>query len=35
MEACFLFGSHASFYVDNGMGRYITSKEAKEKGVVN
>ena len=30
MEACFLFGSHASFYVDNGMGRYITSEEAKE-----
>ncbi len=30
MEACFLFGSHASFYVDNGMGRYITKEEAKE-----
>ena len=30
MEACFLFGSHASFYVDNGMGRFITSEEAKE-----
>lgn len=30
MEACFLFGSHASFYVDNGMGRYITREEAKE-----
>lgn len=30
MEACFLFGSHASFYVDNGMGRYITAEEAKE-----
>jgi len=30
MEACFLFGSHASFYVDNGMGRYITCGEAKE-----
>jgi NAD-dependent dihydropyrimidine dehydrogenase PreA subunit len=29
MEACFLFGSHASFYVDNGMGRYITVEEAK------
>lgn len=29
MEACFLFGSHASFYVDNGMGRYITKEEAK------
>jgi electron transport complex protein RnfB len=30
MEACFLFGSHASFYVDNGMGRFITSEEAKD-----
>jgi len=30
MEACFLFGSHASFYVDNGMGRYVTKEEAKE-----
>ena len=30
MEACFLFGSHASFYVDNGMGRFITPEEAKE-----
>jgi Fe-S-cluster-containing hydrogenase component 2 len=29
MEACFLFGSHASFYVDNGMGRYVTKDEAK------
>jgi len=30
MEACFLFGSHASFYVDNGLGRFITAEEAKE-----
>ncbi|MBU2027560.1 MAG: 4Fe-4S binding protein [Proteobacteria bacterium] len=30
MEACFLFGSYAGFYVDNGLGRYITSEEAKE-----
>jgi len=30
IEACFLFGSHASFYVDNGMGRFITPDEAKE-----
>ena len=30
MEVCFSFGSHASFYVDNGMGRFITSDEAKE-----
>jgi Na+-translocating ferredoxin:NAD+ oxidoreductase subunit B len=30
MEACFIFGSHASYYVDNGMGRYISKEEAKE-----
>jgi ferredoxin len=30
MEACLIFGSHASYYVDNGMGRYITKDEAKE-----
>jgi len=30
MEACFLFGSHADYYVDNGMGRFITKEEAKE-----
>ncbi len=30
MEACFLFGSHASYYVDNHMGRYIDREEAKE-----
>jgi ferredoxin len=30
MEACFVFGSHAAYYVDNGMGRYITTEEAKE-----
>ncbi len=29
LEACFLFGSHASYYVDNGMGRYIDKEEAK------
>ncbi|MFP4225702.1 MAG: 4Fe-4S binding protein [Desulfobacterales bacterium] len=29
LEACFLFGSHASYYVDNGMGRYIDKDEAK------
>lgn len=28
-EACLLFGSHADYYVDNGMGRYITVDEAK------
>ena len=30
LEACFLFGSHASYYVDNNMGRYIDKEEAKE-----
>ncbi|MFZ2634281.1 MAG: 4Fe-4S binding protein [Desulfosalsimonadaceae bacterium] len=30
IEACFLFGSHASYYVDNHMGRYIDKEEAKE-----
>lgn len=29
MEACFLFGSHGAYYVDNGMGRYIEKAEAK------
>lgn len=28
MEVCLLFGSHAAFYVDNGMARYITQDEA-------
>ena len=30
MENCFSFGSHADYYVENGMGRYITIGEAKE-----
>ncbi|MGD8521054.1 MAG: 4Fe-4S binding protein [Desulfobacterales bacterium] len=30
MENCFSFGSHADFYVENGMGRYIYVDEAKE-----
>ena len=30
LEACFSFGSHAHFYVENHMGRYITKEEAKE-----
>lgn len=29
LEACFLFGSHGAYYVDNGMGRYIDKDEAK------
>jgi len=28
-ENCFSFGSHAEYYVENGMGRYITMDEAK------
>jgi NAD-dependent dihydropyrimidine dehydrogenase PreA subunit len=27
-EVCFQFGSHAAFYVDKGMGRYIGTEEA-------
>lgn len=30
VEACFVFGSHAHYYVENGMARYIDSGEAKE-----
>ncbi len=30
MEACLQFGSHAHFYVEKGMGRYITQEEALE-----
>jgi Na+-translocating ferredoxin:NAD+ oxidoreductase subunit B len=30
MEACFIFGSHADYYVDNGMGRYIDKEEARQ-----
>ena len=29
IENCFSFGSHADYYVENGMGRYITTEEAK------
>ncbi|MDQ7783257.1 MAG: 4Fe-4S binding protein [Desulfomonilaceae bacterium] len=28
LEVCFQFGSHAHFYVDKGMGRYVTQEEA-------
>ncbi len=42
MEACLMFGSHADYYVENKMGRYITSEEAcqildqcEEAGLVN
>jgi NAD-dependent dihydropyrimidine dehydrogenase PreA subunit len=30
LETCFLFGSHADYYVENGMGRYISKEEAKD-----
>ena len=29
IENCFSFGSHAEYYVENGMGRYIAIEEAK------
>ncbi len=29
VEACFLFGSQADYYVENGMGRYVSAEEAK------
>ncbi len=35
LEACMLFGSHADYYVENGMGRYIDLAEAKEIAVKN
>jgi len=30
IETCFMFGSHAHYYVENGMGRYIDMDEAKK-----
>jgi len=30
VENCFSFGSHADYYVENGMGRFITREEAKD-----
>ena len=35
LEACFSFGSHAAYYVENGMGRYISKTEAKEIVIAN
>ncbi|SMC85675.1 4Fe-4S dicluster domain-containing protein [Desulfocicer vacuolatum DSM 3385] len=42
LEVCLLFGSHADYYVENKMGRYITSEDAckildlcEEAGLVN
>ena len=34
-ENCFAFGSHAEYYVENGMGRYITIEEAREIVIEN
>ena len=28
LEVCFVFGSHADFYVENGLARFITQEEA-------
>jgi electron transport complex protein RnfB len=30
LETCFMFGSSAHYYVENGMGRYISKEEATE-----
>jgi len=30
LETCFQFGSHAHYYVDKGMGRFVTQEEAIE-----
>jgi electron transport complex protein RnfB len=29
LEVCFMFGSHAHYYVENDMGRYINKEEAR------
>ena len=30
LETCFMFGANGKYYVDNGMARFITKKEAKK-----
>jgi ferredoxin len=30
LEACFMFGSHAEYYVEKGMGRWISQEESLE-----
>jgi len=30
VETCFMFGSHAHYYVENGLGRYIDGEEARQ-----
>jgi len=34
-ENCFMFGAHADYYAENGMGRYITREEAKQIVIKN
>ena len=34
-DNCFSFGSHAEYYVENGLGRYITKDEAKQIVIKN
>ncbi len=34
-DNCFSFGSHAEYYVENGMGRFITKEEAKQIVIYN
>ena len=35
IENCFMFGAHADYYAENGMGRYITREEAKQIVIKN
>jgi electron transport complex protein RnfB len=35
VERCFSFGSHAAYYVENKMGRYISKEEARELIIAN
>jgi electron transport complex protein RnfB len=35
LENCFSFGSHANYYGENGLGRYISKEEAKEIVIAN
>ncbi len=35
LETCFMFGSHAHYYVENKMGRYISLGEAKQIVKIN
>jgi electron transport complex protein RnfB len=35
VETCFMFGSHADYYAENGMGRYITQEQARQIVIEN